>query len=415
MIKSAPIEIYDLGIIGGGIAGAAIARDASLRGATVVLFEKNAFGSGTSSKSSKLIHGGIRYLELSWNALKRANLVEAWKNFRFVFVSLRESRILRRIAPDLVEPLPLIVPIYRSDRRKAWTIYTGAVLYSMLALLAGSVRFPKIYAGKRAALQALPELEPEGLLGAVKIRDHWVDDKALVLATLGSAKKNGALCFENAAVTGYEYDKESNTYLLTAGRGEERRAARVRKLVNASGPWVDKTRALGGEKDRDYILPVAGAHITLPLFLPCSTLLQAEDGRFFFVINHGGIARVGTTERTVTDLDSVTPTEEEVGYLLESLKRYFPAKNFTRKDILSRDAGVRPLSAPVSSHDPNAVSREHEIRVSRSGCIHMVGVKLTDHRRAAEEVMNRLVPLLLPAHPQLRRKTSTHRLPLKEA
>ena len=413
-MKFDPIEIHDLGIIGGGIAGAAIARDASLRGATVLLFEKNAFGSGTSSKSSKLIHGGVRYLELAWNALKRADLEEAWKNFRFVFVSLKESRILRRIAPDLVEPLPLIVPVYRSDRRKAWTIYSGAVLYSLLALFAGSARFPKIYARKSSALKALPGLEPEGLVGAVKIRDHWVDDKALVLATLESAKKNGAHCFENTAVTRYEHDEASNTYLLYVRSDKEERVTRVRKLVNASGPWVDKTRTLGGEKDKDFILPVAGSHITLRAFLPCSTLLQAEDGRFFFVINHGGTARVGTTERTVTNLDTVKPAEEEIDYLLASLKRYFPGKDFTRKDILSKDAGVRPLSAPGAAQNPNEISREHEIRVSHSGCIHMIGVKLTDHRRAAEEVVDRLVPLLLQARPDLRRKTSTHRLPLKE-
>jgi glycerol-3-phosphate dehydrogenase len=215
-------------------------------------------------------------------------------------------------------------------------------------------------------------------------------------------------------VTGYEHDEASNTYLIHAGSPSEERTVRIRKLVNASGPWVDKTRELGGEKDRDFILPVAGSHILLPSFLPCSTLLQAEDGRFFFVINHAGIARVGTTERTVTNLDSVKPTEEEVDYLLASLKRYFPKKDFTRKDILSRDAGVRPLSVPASTRNPNEISREHEIRISPSGCIHMVGVKLTDHRRAAEEVVNRLIPLLLPSNPALRRKTSTHRLPLKE-
>lgn len=405
-------EILDLGIIGGGISGAAIARDASLRGVSVALFEKNEFGSGASSKSSKLIHGGVRYLELAWNAFKHREFDEAWKNFRFVFVSLRESRILRRIAPTLVEPLPLIVPIYRSDRRKPWMVYSGVLLYFILGLLAGGAKFPKIYGRKKSILKALPGLNPEGLLGAIRLSDYWVDDKALVLAIMESAKKNGALCSEKMAVTRYEHEEASNTYQVRVRQNGKERDLRVRKLVNASGPWIDKTRELGNEKGHDLILPVAGSHITLNAFLPCSVLLQARDGRFFFVINHKQTARVGTTERLVTSVDSVKPTEEEIDYLLSSLKRYFPKKDFTRKDILSQDAGVRPLSVPASSRDPNEIAREHEIRVSPSGCIHMIGVKLTDHRRAAEEVVNRLVPTLLPTNPNLRRKTLTHRLPL---
>ena len=414
-MKSNASEIYDLGIIGGGICGAAIARDASLRGVRVVLFEKKEFGSGTSGKSSKLIHGGIRYLELAWKALKRGDFREAWKNLRFVFLSLRESRILRKIAPSLVKPLPMIVPIYRSDGRKPWMVYGGTFLYFLLSFLAGKTMVPKVYMGKKKILAALPGLNPDRLLGGVRIREHWVDDKLLVEATIESAKKNGARCFEHTAVTGYEHDERSNTFLvrLTDATGEH--DVRVRKLINASGPWVDKTRALGGEKGKDFILPVAGSHITLPAFLPCSTLLQAKDGRFFFVILNGDRARVGTTERLVQRLDLVNPTEEEVDYLLTSLTRYFPGKHFTPSDILEQDMGVRPLPAAAPARDPNEISREHEIRVSPSGCIHMIGVKLTDHRRAAQEVMDRLVPLLLPVNQKLRKKSLTHRLPLIES
>jgi glycerol-3-phosphate dehydrogenase len=407
-------EIYDLGIIGGGISGAAIARDASLRGMHVVLFEKNEFGSGASGKSSKLIHGGIRYLELAWNALKRADFEESWKNFRFVFVSLRESRILRRIAPTLVEPLPMVIPIYQADARKPWMIYAGTLLYFLLAFFAGGAKFPTIYGNKKSILEAIPELNPEGLLGGVKIWDHWVDDKALVLATMASAKKSGAHCFEKTVVTEYQHDEASNNFLIRVSNPKEERIVHVRKLVNASGPWLDKTRFLGHEKNGDLILPVAGSHITFPAFLPCSTLLQAKDGRFFFVINHAGTARVGTTERVVTNLDSVKPTEGEIDYLLSSLERYFSKTDLTKHRILSQDAGVRPLSALSSHGNPNEISREHEIRVSRSGCVHMIGVKLTDHRRAAEEVVNRLIPLLLPTNPTLRQKTLTRRLPIIE-
>ena len=405
-------ETHDLGIIGGGICGAGIARDAALRGIRVVLFEKNEFGSGTSGKSSKLIHGGIRYLELAWNSFKRADFSEAWKNFNFVFVSLRESRRLRRLAPSLVQPLELLVPIYKDDRRKPWIMYGGTVLYFILALFSGRAKFPRIYPSRAAALKALPDLDPEGLLGAVKIWDHWVDDRALVLATMESAKKSGAQCFEKMPIVHYEHDKTSNTFLLHVTDRAQEKKVRVRKLINATGPWLDKIKQLSHEKEKDYLCPVAGCHLMLNSFLPCSTLLQARDNRFFFVINHGGQARVGTTERVVSNVDAVQPTEEEIDYLLSSLNRYFPKKNFTRKDILNRDAGVRPLAAPDSPIEANKISREHKIRVSPSGCIHMIGVKLTDHRRAAEEVVDRLVPLLLPANPKLRHKSQTGRLPL---
>src|SRR4051812_27932007 len=133
-------ETFDLAIIGGGIAGAAIARDAALRGFKTVLFEKNTFGSGTSSKSSKLIHGGIRYLEIAWTAFKKGDLREAWKNFRFVFLSLHETHILESIAPDLVRPIRLAIPIYRDQGRGAISVYFGACLYSLLAIFTGNFR-----------------------------------------------------------------------------------------------------------------------------------------------------------------------------------------------------------------------------------------------------------------------------------
>ena len=143
-----------------------------------------------------------------------------------------------------------------------------------------------------------------------------------------------------------------------------------------------------------------------------SVLLEANDGRFFFVINIGDISRIGTTERLVKNLDNVIATADEVDYLLKSVSRYFPAITLSKKDILSTDAGVRPLVAPGFSQDANHVSREHAIRVGPTGVVHVLGVKLTDHRRAAEEVLDRLVPSLLPHCPKAKRKTSTHRIPL---
>ncbi|OIO38953.1 MAG: hypothetical protein AUJ72_01715 [Candidatus Omnitrophica bacterium CG1_02_46_14] len=404
-------KFFDIAIIGGGIAGAGVARDAVLRGFGVVLLEKSLFGSGASGKSSKLIHGGIRYLELSWNALKHGDKLESLKNLKFVFSSLKESKILRKIAPKLVEPLPLIIPIYKHGSRKSFSIYLGVFLYALLGLLSGNFHFPKIFFSKKSILRALPNLRSEGLSGGIMIRDHRTDDLELVRATIASAAKNGAECFENTQVTSYEYDSLSKCYVISAWMpdGDTHRFF-SKKLVNASGPWIDKVRSLRGKKDIPYLFPIAGSHIEIPKFLPTSVILQAKDGRIFFVINHGERARVGTTEWHCPNPDRVQIPEEDIDYLLESLSRYFLTRKFTRQDILATDAGIRPLPSSPEPLDPNAISREHEIRVDQEGVIHLLGVKLTDHRRAAEEVVDRLARDL--QKPGTRPKSITASTPL---
>ena len=407
-----PPLIFDVIVIGGGIAGSAIARDAALRGLKTALFEKHTFGSGASSKSSKLIHGGIRYLEIAWERLKQGSPGESWKNLRFVFSALRESRILRKIAPELVTPISILVPLYSSGKRSRWMIYLGAILYSKLALLAGSFRPPRLYFSAEAVLKEQPELDRKNLLGAVKIWDHVTDDQRLVLANLASARANGAECSEHSEILSYRYDFEMNAFELTLKQAPGTKKVWARKLINASGAWVDELRERGKEHQKDFILPVAGAHVNVKRFLPSSVLLEANDGRFFFVINIGDISRIGTTERLVKNLDKVDATTEEVDYLLRSVSRYFPTIRLSKKDILSTDAGVRPLAVPDFNVAPNHVSREHQIRVGPSGVVHVLGVKLTDHRRAAEEVLDRLVPSMLSHCPKAKRKTSTHRIPL---
>jgi len=402
---------FDIAIIGGGIAGAGIARDAALRGLHVVLFEKNTFGSGTSSKSSKLIHGGIRYLDLAWTAFVRGQFAEAWKNFRFVFLSLRESRILRRIAPSWVKPHNIFIPIYYGNRRQRFTVFAGCLAYYLLSILSGGGKMPRISVSPRSALQIVPDLSPKKLNGGVMIRDHVTDDRGLVNATIASARAAGADCREHAQVVTYSYD--SGSYLLKVSLEGGETEFRARKIINAAGPWIDEVRKAAKEKEKNFIVPVAGAHITLPKFIPNSVLLEAEDARIFFVINIGETCRIGTTERLApTNPDKVKPTEDEIEYLLRSVERYFPEHSFTRKDVLDSDAGVRPLASPDRNRGLHEISREHEIRVSPSGVIHMLGVKLTDHRRAAAEVIDRLVPSLLQYNPKVKRRTSTHRVPL---
>ena len=402
--------IYDVAIIGGGIAGAGIARDAAMRGLHVIVFEKNTVGSGTSSKSSKLIHGGIRYLETAWHALKRGQFQESVKNFRFVFVSLKECRILEKIAPDLIKPLPLVIPIYKNKKKNPWTIYAGSALYYLLARLGGTLKAPQFLWTKKSILKLIPSLDEKNLLGGVVLWDHCTDDKALVQKTMLSAKRHRTQLHEQTEVVSYEFNPKKNVYEIEVRENNLPTLYYARKLVNASGPWVDKVRVRSTDKTvvDNFLLPVAGSHITFKKFIPLSTILQAEDGRIFFVINLGETSRVGTTEHFQEDPDKLDTTEEEIDYLLSSLKKYFPTIPFKKDEILSKDSGIRPLAHPgktvFSIHE---VSREHEIRRSADGVLHILGVKLTDHRRAAEEIVN-----VISCELKNSRRVETHKTPL---
>lgn len=404
-------QIFDVAIIGGGIAGAAIARDAALRGLRVVLFEKNTFGSGTSSKSSKLIHGGLRYLELAWVAFKRGELWEAWKNFRFVFSALKESFILEKIAPDLVWPIELVIPIYEQKGQPVWLVYFGALFYGLLSYISGNRRPPRILRSQEAVLHLIPNLNPKNLAGGVVIWDHTTDDKKLVLKTMESAKRAGAQAFEHAFVKSYQYEEHEKIYTLAVKQNHQTRSFSARTLINAGGPWVDKIRDSAHEKMEDFIVPVAGAHIILKRFTDHSVILQADDKRIFFVINQDHLARVGTTERVCKDPDAVKATDQEVEYLLCALERYFPDMKIELGDILGKDAGIRPLAKPIvgarHASPLHSISREHEIRVGPTGVLHVLGVKLTDHRRAAEEVVNRIAKELNSSV-----QSTTHKIPL---
>ena len=399
--------MYDVIIIGGGIAGAGIARDAALRGLRVALFEKNEFASGASGKSSRLIHGGLRYLEISWKALLGGHGREAWKNFHFVFTSLRESRILEHIAPGLVRPLPMVVPVLSNGSRGRAAVYSGVFLYFLLAALAGSARLPRLLLGKKAVSRQVPSLKLDRVLGGVLLWDRVTDDKGLVQATLASARRAGAEAFEHAEVTAFRFLSEKNCYETSVKKGTETKIYLSRKLVNASGPWVDKTRSLGGEVREEYLFPVAGSHVSFKIFLPVSVILEADDGRVFFVVNTGNVSRVGTTERVHRAPDTLQITEEEIDYLLSALKSYFPDAP-GKNEILSTDSGIRPLACPLNAASPNAVSREHEVRIDENGVMHVLGVKLTDHRRGAEDITDRLMRLLgVPF-----KKSSTAKTPL---
>lgn len=402
----------DLIVIGGGIAGAGIARDAALRGASVILLEKNTFGSGTSSRSSRLIHGGIRYLEIAWSALCRGDLASSLQNFRFVFSALRECRTLERIAPDLVKPVSLLIPIYASDPRRPASVYAGCYLYYLLALLSGGGHRPKILRGVAAVVRELPQIRQEGLLGAVQIWDRTTHDQKLVERTIESARRTGAVCLEKTEVIGWKREADKTFTVRVHGPSGSEQSFQAAVLVNASGPWVDRVRTPLEAGSRPLVSPIAGAHITVPRFLPTSALLQARDKRIFFCINTEEGCRIGTTERVCEDPDRVEATDTEIDYLLDSVAFYFPEKKLTRSDILSRDAGVRPLALPDKSLSAHATSREHLIVRDPSGLVNVVGVKLTDYRRAAEDTVDAILPALRRHNHRISPRCTTSTVPL---
>ncbi len=381
---------FDLLIIGGGIAGAAVAQEASRRGLRAALFEKNTFGSATSSKSSKLIHGGLRYLETAWGAMLKGRFRDAWKNFQFVCCSLRESRTLARAFPELIRPIALVVPFYPVKGKNLFLMAAGCGFYGLMGKLLAGSKFPRILWNRQAVLKEIPQLNPEDLYGGVILYDHTTDDRKLVIALVQTAVKGGALAFEHAKVT--SCGRRGELWEVEVQTGNEIKTFTGSAVVNATGPWVDETRRLAEPGvHENMIVPVAGSHIEFKQFLEHSMVLEAEDGRIFFVINRNGVSRVGTTERPEANPENARATEQEIDYLMKELARLFPGVSLKKENILHRDCGIRPLAKPEHAVSEHEISREHAIRRGPDGVYHLLGVKLTDHRRAAEELVKKII------------------------
>ena len=328
-------------MIGGGITGAGIARDAALRGATVALFDKHDFGSGTSSKSSKLVHGGLRYLEHGEIAL--------------VFESVSERRIQTRVAPHLVRPLPFLIPIYRGVRPGLEVMNVGLWIYDSLALF----RAPKLhrtFRGARAALALEPQLAPENLRGVLEYYDCATDDSRLVLENILDAEALGAHCHSYTEVTGIERDAANGGRITGVSVHDrltgERRSVTARAVILAAGAWTDEAiRRFEIPIERPLLRRTKGVHVVLPRErLPLAraiTLISPIDKRVMFAIPWRERTVLGTTD---TDFDGtadeVAADASDVKYLCDSGNGYFPGANLTPDDVIATWAGLRPLIAP---------------------------------------------------------------------
>jgi glycerol-3-phosphate dehydrogenase len=367
----------DLVIIGGGITGAAIARDATTRGFKVALLEKGDFASGTSSRSSKLIHGGLRYLRHA--------------KFGLVFGALRERWTLRRNAPRFTKPLTFLIPVYEDSKTGKFPLSLGLWLYDTLALFRTEKRNEWLRPEQVKARE--PTIRSDKLVGGGLYSDFLTDDALLVLAIVKDSWTRGALVANYTEVIGFEknqgrivgvrvVDLISGTQLNIYGK----------IVVNATGPWSDGLRKLDDPSSEPKLRPAKGAHILLPRDLignrEAVVLESRRDGRNLFVLPWGDLSLVGTTDTDYDgDLDRVAASEEDVEYLLDSLHEYFPTRRVTKEDIVSSYAAVRPLAAELGVTEDD-VSRDQLIFETSSGLVSIIGGKLTTHRSMAEALVD---------------------------
>ncbi len=379
-------EPFDLLVVGGGINGAGIARDAAMRGLRVALVERGDFGSGTSSCSSKLIHGGLRYLEHG--------------ELRLVFESVRERERMRRLAPHLVRPQQFVCPVYRGGPVGLVTLAAGLWAYDLLAGLWTARRHHML--GPAGIRAAEPALRQEGLRGAGVYWDYRTDDARLVLETLLAATREGAVVVSYAGLAGLLKEGGRVVGARVADRlGDATIEVRARVVVNATGPWVDTVTALD-EPGPPLLRLTKGAHVLVPAARvgnrSALALNAVADRRVMFVIPWGAHALVGTTDTDHPGGPDVPPTVEraDVDYLLDTVNHYFPAARLRPDDVVSGFAGLRPLIAPPPGQKvrPSDVSREEEILVSASGLVSLAGGKLTTYRLIAAKVVDRVLALL---------------------
>ena len=386
---------FDVAVIGGGIIGAGIARDAAMRGLSVAVLEARDFCSGTSSKSSKMLHGGIRYLEQFELSL--------------VFEASRERRLHSDLlAPHLAQPVPFLIPVYPWSPHGLAAVSLGVFLYDALALFRN--HGTRVLSRERA-IREENRLETKGLRGGVVFHDVVMDDARIGLENMRSAAHHGAVTVNYCNVRGFDKDGTGKIRGVWAKdaivSGGHDFLVRAKAFVNASGPWCDYIRRLADTEAEPQLRPTKGTHLVLPserLGHKHAFVLTAKaDDRVFFSIPWFGRTLVGTTDTDYNadddgPLEDIRATQNDVDYLLESVKRTFPGATVGPEDVHSTFAGLRPLVSAGRSGDPSAVSREHRIWQDQSGLISIAGGKYTTYRVMAEHTVDRVLEHLAREH-----------------
>lgn len=373
--KQLTAEPFDLLILGGGITGAGLALEASTRGLRVALIDANDFASGTSSRSTKMLHGGLRYLERGEVALVKKSALE--------------RKQIHELAPHLSEPRWMVLPI--SNRAKLLGLRVAVTTYDHLG---GVQKHERNRTWKGAELtEQEPKLKQSEYPYALAYREYLTDDARLVLANVRAATQRGVCAVNHTKITEFiqEGGQATGAKLRCQLTGNEG-SIQARAIVNATGPWVEELQRLEDPSAKPILHLSKGIHITLPANkLPVQNLLAlpTPDGRRIFVMRREEIVYVGTTDTTYEPGAEVWPeiTAEDVDYLLEVLPTYLDIPPLTRDDIIGAWAGLRPLIADPTKSDPTELSRKDEVLHGKLGVISIAGGKLTGYRAMARRVM----------------------------
>lgn len=387
-------DFFDLIIIGGGINGAGIARDAAMRGLKVALVEANDFASGTSSKSSKLIHGGIRYLE---------NL-----EFKLVFEALSERRVLFEIAPNMVHPLRFLLPIYKSSRYRMWQMGIGMMLYDTLSLFEAPELHEKLSVSDIE--DEFPSLNTNNLEGAYAYDDAYMDDDRLVFATLRSAHDFGARIANYCKVI--EINSRGSRKSIKVKTSDKEFDIFGRSIISCAGPWTDEMSQDLIPGWKKVLRPTKGVHITLSRerFPLKHAVVMGAEQRIVFAIPRHDMVIIGTTDTDFKEkIDNLSVSGNDINYLIEVTNEYFPAQKITEKDIIGSYVGLRPLVQDSASSE-GKTSREHSIWTDK-GMTFVAGGKYTTYRLIAEDAVEHILNFF-PMDERIKFKDCYTRLPL---
>ena len=370
-------ESFDLAIVGGGITGAGVARDAASRGMKVALVESDDFAFGTSSRSSKLIHGGIRYLE---------NL-----EFGLVFEALSERSHLFNIAPHLVHPLRFVLPVYQGARVGMLKMGLGMWLYDLLATFQAPRMHERLSAEE--TMKRVSMLNPKKLAGAYVYSDAYMDDDRLVIETLRSAHNSGAVSANFVRATGVEIKSGKVSQLKVKDLVSNTEfGIHAKHFVSTVGPWTDDLGAKFFKDWKPILRTTKGVHLTIPrgrLALDDAVVMISDDQkRIVFAIPRHEMTIVGTTDTSFSgDPADVATTREDVDYLLSVVDNYFPGADLVESDILASYSGVRPLVEDGADTE-GKTSREHLIVGNHRNVTFVTGGKYTTYRKMAEDTVN---------------------------
>jgi glycerol-3-phosphate dehydrogenase len=382
LIRSCADRRFDAAIIGGGINGAAIAYAAARSGLSVALFEKGDFASGTSSRSSRLIHGGIRYLE--------------YGHLGMVFESSRERRTLSAIAPHLVRPLAFTWPVYRGARIPRWKLRAGLLAYDLLSRYGNFAGHQSL--AMEQVLESEPALSRKNLLGGARYYDAATDDSRLTLANVRAAVSRGALALNHCVLRGITSEgKETILNLSDVHRADGETvefSCSARLVVNATGPWTDDVIRLVRSGGEPVVRGSKGVHIAVPRERvgnrAAITIVSPDDGRVLFVLPSVATAIIGTTETHNDETpDEVRAKPADVEYLLSAVNQHFPDAQLAPSDVVAAWAGIRPLAAAHVQGEPGRASREHALTWD-DNVLTVTGGKLTTYRVVANDVVGQL-------------------------